>query len=479
MRTLLFVSAMLLLSSCSVRDNALHPSAVELPPVQFVIPRPVEWRLSNGMTVLFLENRELPLMEAELFLPIGSLHIEQPGLLEALISQMRNGGVQGLSPQQLDRQLDSLAGTIEGSVSAEFSSFSLASHSEDFPEILGLLRRILTEPAFDESRLTLWKAQSLDSIKRRREDPQTMAYLTFAKAFYAGPAPFYESLKSSDLKRITKRSLAEARTRLITPHGTILCITGSIAEEELRKLLEEKLGPWAETPGQIAPVATPRFRDKPGIYLVRARFDQASVVMGVPGPGRDYPAYHALSVFNRYFSSGGLSSVLFNEIRTRRGLAYSVGGGFSPGKGAGIFQLGVGTRVAQVGSALLEIVRLVGLTRYETAQGERLREVKESIERGFVFNFAFQAAILEREATRRLLGLPENFDSSYLEKVRGVTENDLLDVAKSFIQPEKLVIAVVGDVDPAELSRVFPELPIYTVQFDEEPVIFSSPLKVR
>jgi zinc protease len=330
---------------------------------------------------------------------------------------------------------------------------------------------MLTEPAFNLARLNLWKAQNLDAIRRRREDPQTMAALTFAKAFYAGPAVYTDSLMPGDLHKLDRALLLKAYGRLITPRGAILCVTGRIQEPELRDLLEKRLGTWGISSGSkptahkrmdagvsllnsavstdsdlIKTIPKPIFREVPGVYLVRAPFEQAAVVMGLPGPARDFPGYHSLSVFNRYFSSGGFSSVLFNEIRTKRGLAYSVGGGFAPGNGTGVFQIGLGTRVNQVSAAITEILTLITVARKETASTDLLREIKESIERGFVFNFATQAATLDREAARRLLGFPEDFDESFLAKVRAVTEENLLRVAVDYLDPSRFVIVVVGDI---------------------------------
>jgi hypothetical protein len=94
MRDLFIFLLLAFLTACSSQKA----SELQLAPVEFSIAKPSQWQMGNGVTVLFLENNELPLVEAELYLPVGTLHVDSPGLLDALISQMRSGGIRSLTP---------------------------------------------------------------------------------------------------------------------------------------------------------------------------------------------------------------------------------------------------------------------------------------------------------------------------------------------------------------------------------------------
>jgi len=462
------------LSGCTRAVIAHRPEGLRSEALNFEPPTVTEWREPSGLTVLFIEDNDLPLIEGELYLPGGSLNetSADKGITSALFDQMRSGGVKGISAKEFDKKLDGLAASIGTEVGSEFGSFSFLSHRDDFEETLTLLAKMLQTPSFEEGRLELYKAQSLDSIKRRRESADAIAALTYSKALYGDGSPYGESTGEREIRALSRARLLNRHRETISPDGAILAISGNTTESALKKILSERLASWNNERLLKGAIPTPTYRKKPGIYVVESRFEQVGIILGGVGPRRLSPDHFKLSVFNRYFSSGSFGSVLFSEIRSKRGLAYTIDGGFAPGPVAGEFIISLGTRSSEAMYALTETLKLIEGSKEKTADPKRLAEIKDAAERSFVFNFASSSGVLERAAQLKLLGFPSDFNRTYIPNIRAITRENLLEVSNRYLDLSQMVIVVVGNVNALEIKKlVGDKYHVYGASFDTSPKI--------
>ena len=141
-------------------------------PVSFEPLAPETWQLHNGLKVLFIEDREVPLVRGTLYLRGGSLWEKQPGVVDAMGAQLRQGGAGDLSADQIDRELEKSAAGIGSDFSAENGTISFSCLSADLERIFKIFSDVVLKPRFEESRLLLWKGQTIEAIKRRRDDPE-------------------------------------------------------------------------------------------------------------------------------------------------------------------------------------------------------------------------------------------------------------------------------------------------------------------
>ncbi len=467
----------LLLAGCAAKPIPSRPELVPVKDVTFTPPAIEEWVEENGLRVMLLPNSELPLVEGTLYFPYGTLvePAEIPGFTGALFSQIRGGGVEGRSPRAVDESLDAIGATIEGAAGREFSSVSFFSHKDDFGMVFNLLGEMLLHPAFDQNRLNIWKARSLDAISRRREDADTIAAMTFARAMYGERSPYSSFETRASISAMTPELLRARRGEVIVPAGALLTMTGRIDRDEIRAALKAAFGNWSGGPPAPPELPVPVYSNRPGIYLVEAPFEQAAVIMGEPGPARLSPDQYVLSIFNRYFSRGEFGSVLFSEIRSKRGYAYSVDGGFAPGAKGGEYLIALGTRTQEAPNAIAEVLNQIRRAQSETATEARLDEIRRAVGRGFVFNFATPGGALSRQATLRLLKYPADYNDTYIERISAVGQGELLKLARSRLDPAKFIIVAVGKFSAKELSQRFgPGYPVYRVRFDTEPKIVGQ-----
>ncbi|MCB0358466.1 MAG: insulinase family protein [Bdellovibrionales bacterium] len=468
------------LAACSAnRGIPGSPSDLVIEPVSFTPPSPVEWKLANGLTVYFLPDDELPLMKGVLVYPGGSLYEprDRTGLAALCGSQMREGSIQGIRPEQLDRTLDSLGASVESAFNEEYGSISFSGLTEDAETILTIVSDVARRPAFDANRLSLAKQLSFEAIRRRKDDPATMAGITFARYVYGADSPYAWAPTPETIQRITRDDLIAFRRRFVRPEGAILAITGALSEAEARALVDKIFASWAGDPEQWVRPTPPPVGDtlKPGLYILPREFDQATVKIGHRGPARTTPDFYRLSVFNSVFGYGGFTSVLFREVRTKLGLAYSVWGGFDPGPVEGIFSIDAGTRAAEAGRTVERSIELAREARTELYSEDLVQLAKDSARRSFVFRFETPRQVIGRRAWLVMHGFPEDFDDTYLPRISQVDPMDVRSVAASHIHPENLVIVVVGSVPVADLVKRFgSERPIYLLHFDIEPHVIET-----
>jgi zinc protease len=485
LRVLVAMIVVCALSACSGLSGGAIPSSpekVEIPDISFTIPTAERWTTDNGIEVYYYHNDELPQIRGVMYFPGGSLsdYSGITGLAGAVGDQMREGAFEGMSPDDLDRRLDSLAASIETDFGSEYGTASFFSLTEDFAEVFRLYADVIQRPAFDSSRLELWKKLVANSIVRRKDSPDKMAGMAFAEQIYGKGSPFAKAIDADSLELITPERLREFHRRFVRPDGAKLAISGALSREEVEAAVNQHFGSWPV--GRYVRPSLPSvdYTPKPGIYVLERDFDQATVLIGHQGPARHTPDQFDISIYNRVFGHGGFGSTLFKEIRSRLGLAYYVYGGISSGAVRGVFQMSMGTRSTQVEKAIKQAISLSAETKTELPDPDAFKDAKSAVKRSFVFKFASPDYIARRAVILKLLGYSEDYDQTYLANIEKVSREDLLAVAKKRVHPKELVVVVVGRVSAQEMANAFAgTADVYRLDFDTVPRVVGHvpPLK--
>ncbi|MBL7662058.1 insulinase family protein, partial [bacterium] len=437
--------------------------------LSFVPELPERFTLSNGTKVLYLQDQVNPFISGSLLFRGGSLDdpIDQIGLSAVTGSAIREGGVAGLDPKVFDQLLDDIGASIEVSFGDESGSASFSALSEDTDRVLKLYTQLLSNPGFDAARFELVRKIAIDRIKLRNESPGTIAGIAFSEIYYGKDSIYGRSASQVSLSSITLDAVRANAKKLLNPQGAILALSAPDSAAEIRAKLEATLGQWKVTAAPIAaerPAAIPV--GAPGIYLVRKDFPQAVIDIGHSGPKRLMPDMFARNIFNNYFGLSAFGSILFSEIRDKRGLAYDVSGGFFPATESGIFSISLGTRNEQVIPALSAIYDISRSTRETLPPQDNIEKVKVGDLRSFVFRFDDVSGTVRRQALLDFYGFPQGHDRNYIRKTKLVTPGDVQEIARKYLHPEKFVTVVVGNLRPEDLSRELgSQYPIYEVDF--------------
>jgi len=422
---------------------------------------PERWSLSNGLTVLFLEDRELPLVSGTLYIKSGSLWepADAGGLVSAMGTLMRQGGAGNFSADQLDRELEILSASISSNFGAELGTIGFSCLDLDFERVFSMFAAVVLEPRFELPRLELWRDRMREEIKRRIEQPEVVAGLALRRLLY-GDSAYGRVVVTSDLRKISRGRLLQAHRRFVRPNEAILAVSGRISKDKLQAVVAEKLGAWKKAVDKWPPPPRNDFVPQAGIYFIKQPLEQATVFIGQLGVPRLTPDYLAIDVFNEIFGTGGFGSHLVRNVRTRAGLAYGVYGGIFPALVRGKNLIVLQTKASSVAKGIEEALRvLINLQQSEVSAGE-LVETKRVIENSYVFNFDAPGKIVNRAAQLELLGYPADYDHTYLPGIRAVSAAQVQEVAKQRWHLEELILVVVGPESAyVELEQMMTQMP--------------------
>lgn len=422
-----------------LRFPPLRP--VELPKVEAVT-------LSNGMHVLLLEHHELPLVSGSALIRTGSLldPPEKVGLAEITGEVLRTGGTSKHTGEEIDRQLENLAASIESSIGTTAGSLSFNCLKEDLGAVLELFREILTDPAFRQDKLELAKTQRRSLIARRNDNPSAIASREFRQIVYGRQTPYGWRMEYEHLERIQQDDLARFYQRYYFPKNILLAVLGDFDARQLRQQLETLFHDWnpEQAPVPDFPPVTAEPRAK--VYLAeKTDVNQTFFRLGHLGSRFNDEDYPALAVMADILG-GGFSSRLFVKVRTQLGYAYAIGANWGADYlHPGLFQIFGSTRSESTTETLRVILEEVERIRSQEVTEEELQRAKDTVLNSFVFNFDEPGKVLSRLARYRYYGYPDDFIFRYQKAVAAVTRQDVLRVARKWIQPDRLVIVAVGN----------------------------------
>jgi predicted Zn-dependent peptidase len=391
---------------------------------------------------------------------------------------MRQGGAGELSAEALDKELEHLAAGIAGSFGAEFGKFSFSCLGSDVDRVFSLFADVILRPRFQEDRIDLWKGQALEGIRRRSDDPGTIASIAFNQILYDS-TPYGRVVVDKDVQAITRAELIKMHQEMVTPRDAVLIISGNISRIAAEELIHKYFAKWGENDRVLPPVPVVSSEPQPGIYFLEYPFAQSTVLMGQLGPKRLSPDYPQIEEFNEVFGSAGFSARLARRVRTELGLAYGVFGGILAGVDRGRALVQLQTKSESTGQAIVEAIEVIkGLQAAEATESE-LAEAQRSITNSFVFKFDSTEELIQRAALLQILGYPQDYDATFVPKIKNVDGADVQTVARKYWDPAKFVIVVVGNERAYNsLQRVLDEQPsalpgfkIQKMQFDQKLVM--------
>ncbi len=439
---------------------AQRPEGLTYPPLVFNLPKTVRVQLKNGMVLHLLEDHELPLVNIQAMVRIGDAWepAGKAGLASLTGMIWRAGGTGKLSPGALDEKLEYMGAVLETMITAESGAVTLNVMTRNLDEGLGLFADIIRTPAFNEQRFETLKAQMLENIAREADDPETLVDREFRRLLFAGH-PFGNVPDTASVKGITREDCVDFYRRHVGPESFIIAINGDFNSDDMVRRFEalfdgfpraaEPVGPLPQLPPDITP----------GVYLVDKPLPQTGIRMGHFGLSRKDPDFDAVRVMNYIVGGGGFASRLMKEIRTVRGLAYSVYSYFGMNDGTkGTFSVGGETKAASThefidtARNIMEGVAANGITEQE------LTMAKDALINSFVFAFDKKSDVAQRYAWMEYYDMPDDYLRGLRERIQKVTMADVKRVAQQYLRPDRMVIVALGDkkVIGEQLEKIGP-----------------------
>jgi len=405
------------------------------------------WRTDNGVRVYFVPAPELPMVDMNVGFDAGSARDPKGkfGLAHMVNLGVREGVV-GMDANAIESTLDAVGAELGNDNGRDMSVFQLRSLSD--PKVLekaaSVLTKILSEPTFPDAAIERERQRSLVALAQEKQSPQDTAERVFFKALFAGHA--YSNPPNGDeagLKAITKQDLVDFHRRYFVGANAVLTIVGDLDRKQAERLARQVVGTLPK--GKPAPTL-PQVSDLHQASDQRIDFpsNQSHLLMGQPGVSRHDPDYFPLYVGNYVLGGSGLISRLAVEIREKRGLAYSIYSYFLPMRQRGPFIIGLQTRNDQ--TKLAEKVARETVVDFvkNGPSAEELDAAKKHITGGFPLLLDSNRKIAANLMTIGFYNLPLDYLDTYPKKIEAVTIEDVRDVFRRRLDPQRLVRVVVG-----------------------------------
>ncbi len=443
------VLALFLLRLPATAQTPKHYTELEFsPPPEVQLPQYERYQLDNGIIVYLVEDHDLPLVEGKALIRTGSRYepADKVGLAQLVGTVMRSGGTESHSAERLNSILEQKAASIETKIGSTSADASFSSLTEDLETVFKLYAEVIREPAFAPEQIVLAKRQQEGAIARRNDNPGDIAKREFNKLIYGEDSPYARTVEYDTLNNIAREDIVSFYQQYIRPDSIILGIVGDFESTAMKALIQETFADWqaSSTAPQLNPPSVTQ-KYESGIFTVdRPDLTQSNILLGHIGGTLKNPDYPQLSVLNGVMN--GFGGRLFDEVRSRQGLAYSVYGVWNPRYDyQGTFLAGGQTRTDTTVPFVKSVVSEINKLRNTPITEEELVNAKESILNSFVFNFQNPSQTLSRLMRYEYYDYPEDFIFQYQEGVKATTVEDIQRVAQKYLQPEKLVTLIVGN----------------------------------
>ncbi len=444
----LAVMCMALGSQYGMTQAAQPWSKIPIPELHAFNPRqPKRIELPNGLVIFLQEDHELPFIDGSILIRGGRRDepAAKTGLVNLYGQTWRTSGTAALDGDTLDDQMENKAARIETNGGLASTSLSWSSLKGDFDSVFALATDLLLHPAFKDDKLDLAKQQIATGISRRNDSAEGIAGREVSQLAYGKNSPYGRETEYATIGAVTVADLQEWHQKTVIPNGMIVAISGDFDSAAMETKLRAALS-GLKRGTAIAPVKSDFPGPKPGVFFVEKNdVNQSSVNVFGMGTERNNPDLYALAVMNEVFS-GGFGSRVVQEVRTRLGLAYSVGGSYGAAYDhPGLFVVGVGTKSESTVPATKAVLDEISKLKTQPPSAEELKSAKDQVLNSFIFNYDSPDKILSEQVTLAFYGYPLDFLEKYRQGVEKVSASDVARVANKYIDVSKLAIIVVGN----------------------------------
>ena len=411
------------------------------------VPTPERWSLPNGLRVISAQWTTLPQVGVRLLCPAGSAG--DPSGLEgtaSFVGSMLTEGTLSLSAEELNARLDQLGASLGVQVGHDFAEVDLFILAETLSEAMGLLAEVVREPSFPAAETERVRAETLDALDARDDEPANVADDALADALWGPDHPYGIPTMgtAAGVDAVTCQALADFHSSHYRPDGAVLLVAGDFDPAELRAVIADSFGDW--TGAAARPTYPPEPAAKPADTLAVGWPDaaQGEIRFGGLGMPRSSPDWIAAALANYLIGGSTITGRLGANLREEKGWTYGIRSGFSAAlqSGGWVIETAVDAEVIEgaVSEILKELQRLVD----EPVADDELRRAKDALILSLPRAFETPGRIIGRFGALEAFGLPADYWERFPAAVEAVTAEEVQRVARRYFDPEALTRVVVG-----------------------------------
>ncbi|HEX8354655.1 MAG TPA: pitrilysin family protein [Pyrinomonadaceae bacterium] len=432
-------------STTDTEDFRRRPPA-PLPERALNLPLPEESALPNGLRLVVIEQRRLPLVSFRLAFRSGDASdpLELPGLTDVM-TDMLVEGTESRTSRQIAEEVARFGATLTAGASSDYLTVAASSLSAYADRLLELLADVTLRPTFPESELALAKANAQQNLIAQRAQPSFLASEAVARVLF-GQHPYAVVASTPEfIEALTRDALLRQHRALLVPNNAVLLVAGDVDGGQIRARAEELFGGWR--PGEVPEPEFPAPPVRAGrtAYVVdRPGSAQTNLLVANTSITRTDPDYFPLLVMHTILG-GNASARLFMNLREEKGYTYGAYTQLDARRHAGSFRATTEVRGEVTGVSLKEIFYELGRIRDEDVSDKELTDAKTYLTGIFPIRLETQEGLIDQLVQLRMHGLPDDYLLTYRENIQRVTKEEVRRVAGLHVTPDRAAVVVVGD----------------------------------
>ena len=360
-----------------------------------------------------------------------------------------DSGSEGLSEDEISRGMADIGAQFGGGFDQDSSGVSLRtlSSAAERDKALDIMARVLQHPVFPETILAREKVRLIAALKEADTKPENIAERAFQKAvFGTHPYGLRGSGEVDTVEKITVQDLKDFYQTHYQAGRAVVAIMGDVTRAQAEAIAQQLT---AQLPSSAAPAALPKVVMKiaPSEQRISHPASQSHILIGAPGVARGAPDFFPLYVGNYILGGGGFASRLMNEVREKKGLAYSAYSYFMPLKQPGAFQIGLQTKKEQADEALQLLRKTLADFIAHGPTEKELLAAKQNIIGGFPMRIDSNRKILEYLSIIGFYDLPLTYLDDFTRNIDRVTVAQIRDAFARHIDPQAMATVIVGAPD--------------------------------
>ncbi|MCU1265339.1 MAG: putative Zn-dependent peptidase [Acidobacteria bacterium] len=446
------------------QDDFRRYAPAPLPSSEIKIPTPYQTVLPNGLTLVVVEDKRLPLVSYRLAFRTGDAHDppELPGLTDMMAGLLTEGTVSRTS-RQIAEEVERMGATLHAGAGSDFTTLSASALAVFGDKILELMADVTLRPSFPENEVELTKQNTKESLKQQRAQPSFLANEMVSRVMF-GEHPYSRIVPTPEsIDNTTRERLVEFHRSVFVPNNAVFLIVGdvdrAVAEQNVAKLF----GDWPRSEAVPDSFPQPPDRTKRVAYVIdRPGSAQSNIVISSKGVNRTNPDYFPLLLMHTVLGATA-SSRLFMNLREEKGYTYGAYSNLDTRRTAGTIRATAEVRTPVTGDSLKEFFYELDRIGSEPVTEKEISDAKSYLTGVFPIRLETQEGLIDQLVQIKMLGLPDNYLQLYREQVQKVTREEIQEVAQKYVRPDEAAIVIVGDGAQVleQLERYCSEIEFY------------------
>jgi len=412
-------------------------------------------KLPNGLTVITEQMQHIRSASIGIWLQTGSRDEDsESNGISHFIEHMVFKGTKHRTAEEIARQVDSIGGNMDAFTAKECICFNVKVLDEHVPTALDILSDLVLNPVFDAADIARERGVILEEIKMDEDNPDYLVHEIFTQNFFKDHPLGKPILGTKEtVKRFERPSVVEAYAHRFAPGNIIVSAAGNLDHDRFVELVTkafEHMKPWKDGKNgfhSIAPKTVSRI-----ILRNKKALEQVQLCLGVPAYPIAHEKRHAGYILNTLLG-GGMSSRLFQNIRERQGLAYSIYSDLNPYRDTGCLAVYAGTSLASASKVVQSVVKEFRSLKAERVPEEELKRSKAQLKGSLMLSLESSTARMSNLARQEMY-----FDRFYdldelIEKIEAVTAEDLTGLANEFFKTDSVAVTVLGNLPGLKITR--------------------------